>query len=235
MTWFAQHSCHQQVLPAAFCSTLSLQFFCSCFFYSLQAACHKPSRAHDLLVLPMCTRLPLSSHCLCCGNSLLSHQRSCSRVHRKLITSATKAASAGRADAVQAEFTKAGISAEVTLKVLRQYKPYLNWDIETKLRPALQSWLQEVGTEQLSKQLQRLPSLLLCMPEERIGVYSWLVSKAARVQQKAPRGTSGQCRAPLRLFSKQLPSRMHRCARFYTNTLSLLHMDQNMLWGRFRL
>ncbi len=99
-------------------------------------------------------------------------------------------ASAGKGDAVQAAFAKAGISAEVTRKILKQYKYYLNWDIETKLRPALQSWLQELGTEQLSQQLQRLPSLLLCTPEERNEVYLWLGSKgvnAARVQQKAPR------------------------------------------------
>ena len=137
----------------------------------------------------MCTKLPLSSHRLCCGNSHLSHQRSCKAVRRKLITSATKSAPAGTADAVQAEFVKAGISAEVAQKVVKQYKTYLNWDVDTKLRPALQSWLQELGTEQLSQQLQRLPSLLLCTPEERIGVYSWLVSKginAARIQQKAP-------------------------------------------------
>ncbi|DBA78588.1 TPA: hypothetical protein ACH3X1_008519 [Trebouxia sp. C0004] len=44
----------------------------------------------------------------------------------------------GRADTVQAEFAKAGISAEV--------KPCLNWDVKTKLRSALQSWLQELGS-----------------------------------------------------------------------------------------
>ena len=108
----------------------------------------------------------------------------------RLITPATKSASASRADAAQAEFAKAGISAEVTQKVLKQYKPYLTWDVETKLRPAVQSWLQELGTEQLSQQLQRLPCLLLCTPVERAEVYSWLVLKgvnAAKIQQKAPR------------------------------------------------
>ncbi len=119
-------------------------------------------------------------------------------MRRKLITSAAKSASAGTADAVQAEFAKAGMSAEVTQKVLKQYKTYLNWDIETKLRPALQSWLQELGTERLSQQLQKLPSLLLCTPEERSEVYSWLVSKgmsAARVQQKAPHVMTRELRA----------------------------------------
>jgi len=108
-------------------------------------------------------------------------------VRRQLITSAAK--SVGHANAVQAEFAEAGISAEVTQNILKQHKYYLNWDIETKLRPALQSWLQELGTEQLSQQLQKVPHLLMCMPEEHNEVYSWLVSKgvnAARVQQKAP-------------------------------------------------
>ena len=150
ITWVAQRSCHKQNFPAKFCSTLTSQSLCSCFFWSLQAAPNKPSRAHDLPVMPMYTRLPLSSHHLCCGNSLSSHRRSCKRVRCRLITPATKSASASRADAAQAEFAKAGISAEVTQKVLEQYKPFLTWDVETKLRPAVQSWLQELGTEQLS-------------------------------------------------------------------------------------
>ena len=44
-------------------------------------------------------------------------------VHVQLITSDAQSASA---DAVQAEFAKAGISAEVSQKVLKQYKTYLN-------------------------------------------------------------------------------------------------------------
>ena len=106
-----------------------------------------------------------------------------------LLTPAANPAFAGSADAVQAEFAKAGISVEVTQKVLKQYKHYLNWDIEVKLRPALQSWLQELGADRLSQQLQRLPCLLLCTPKERTEVYSWLLSKgvsAARIQQKVP-------------------------------------------------
>ncbi|KAA6418835.1 MAG: hypothetical protein FRX49_11192 [Trebouxia sp. A1-2] len=158
----------------------------------LHAAPHKalPSTAHDLPVLLMCTRRPLSSHRLCCGNSHLSHQQPCSTVRRKLLTSATKLAPAGKPDAVQAEFAKAGISAEVTQKVLKRYKYYLTWDVETKLRSALQSWLQELGTVQLSQQLQKLPHLLLHTPDESTEVCSWLMSKgvnAARVQHKAPR------------------------------------------------
>ncbi len=107
----------------------------------------------------------------------------------QLSTSDAKPASASNVDAVQAEFAKAGISGEIIEKVLKQYKTYLNWDVETKLRPALQSWLQELGTEQLSQQLQKLPRLLMRNPEECNEMYLWLLSKgvdAERVQQKAP-------------------------------------------------
>ncbi len=72
---------------------------------------------------------------------------------------------------------------------LKRYKPYLNWDIETKLRPALHSWLQELGAEQLSQQLHRSRTLLLRKPDECSRVYLWLSFKgidADRVQRKAP-------------------------------------------------
>ena len=111
-----------------------------------------------------------------------------------LLTPAANPASAGKADACRAEFAKVGISAEVTQKVLKQYKPYLSWDVETKLRPALQSWLQELG----AVQLQTVQRLLICTPKEHTEVYSWLVSKgvnAARVQQKAPGVMTRELRA----------------------------------------
>lgn len=94
------------------------------------------------------------------------------------------------------EFANAGVSAEVTQKVLKQYKHYLMWDVETK--PALQLWLQELGTEQLSQQIQKVPRLLMCTLKKRNKVYSWLESKgvnAARVQQKAPRVMTSELRA----------------------------------------
>ena len=158
-----------------------------------QASLQEPSRLHALSVLPTFTR-PHLSH----DQTHLSTQQLGSRVGRQLITSDTKSASAGRAAAVQAEFAEAGISAEATQNILKQYKPYLNWDVETKLRPALLSWLQELGTEQLSQQLQTVRRLLTCTPKEHTEVYSWLLSKgmsAARVQQKAPRVMTRELRA----------------------------------------
>ncbi len=107
----------------------------------------------------------------------------------QLITSHAVSASAGKAADVQAEFAKAGIPTEVANKILKQYRHYLNWDLEAKLRPALQSWLQELGSEQLSQQLWKSPRLLVRTPKEYNEVYLWLVSKgvnAARIQNKAP-------------------------------------------------
>ncbi len=140
-------------------------------------------------MLLACTRLRFPSHRLCHGNSHLSKQRSWQTVRRQLITLAAKSISVGHANTVQAEFVKAGVSAKVTQKVLKQYKPYLTWDVETKLRPALQLWLQELGTEQLSQQLQKSRHLLLRKPDECNRVYLWLSSRgidADRVQRKAP-------------------------------------------------
>ena len=184
----------------------------------------------------MCTRLPFFSHHLCCGNRQLSHQRLCKTVRRKLITSATKSASAGTADAVQAEFAKAGISAEVIQKVLEQYKHYLNWDIETKLRPALQLWLQELGTEQLSRQLHKLPCLLLSTPEERIKMYSWLISKginAAKVQQQAPSVMTREIRAVQSTFDALQQattfSDAQMCTLLHKHSVALKHRPDHVL------
>ncbi len=143
-------------------------------------------------------------------------------MRRQLSTSAAKSASAGNADAVHAEFAKAGISAEATNKVFSQYKTYLNWDIETKLRPALQLWLQELGSKQLSEQLQKNEFLLLCKPEECNEVYLWLSSKginAERVQQMAPKVMTRDIRAVQSTFEA-----LQQAAAFSdTQMCTLLH------------
>ncbi|KAA6418870.1 MAG: hypothetical protein FRX49_11226 [Trebouxia sp. A1-2] len=123
----------------------------------------EPSRAHALSVLPICAELHLPTLHLCHGHSQLSKQQPWHSVRCKLITSDSKSAFAGKAAAVQAEFAQTGIYPE--------------------------SWLQGLGTEQLSQQLQKQPRLLLRKPDECSKVCLWLMSKgvnAARVQQKAP-------------------------------------------------
>ena len=157
-------------------------------------------------------------------------------MRRKLITSAAKSASAGTADAVQAEFAKAGISAVVTQKVLKRYKPYLTWDVDTRLRPALQSWLQELGTEQLSQQLQTVQRLLVCTPKEHTEVYSWLLSKgvnAARVQQKAPRVMTRELRAVQSIFQALQQaaafSDAQMCTLLHKHSVALAYRPERVL------
>ena len=100
------------------------------------------------------------------------------------------AASANTVDAVHVEFGKAGLSVEATSKVLKQYKPYINWDVESRLRPMIQLWLQELGSEQLPVCLQQQPRLLLHKPSEYDEVYQWLSSlglDADRIKSRSPR------------------------------------------------
>ena len=154
----------------------------------------------------------------------------------KLVPSATKSAPASEAAAVQAEFAKAGISVQATRKILKQYKPYLNWDIETKLRPALQSWLQELGTEQLSQQLQKVQGLLVCTPKEHGEVYAWLVSKgvsAARVQLKAPHVMTREIRAVQSTFEALQQaaafSDAQMCALLHKHPVALAYGPERVL------
>ncbi|DBA88346.1 TPA: hypothetical protein ACH3X2_004848 [Trebouxia sp. C0005] len=196
----------------------------------------EPSRVHALSVLPMCARLRLPSLHLCQDHSHLSKQQPWNTVHYQLVTSDAKSASAGKAAAVEAEFAKAGISAEVTQKVLERYKPYITWDVETKLRPALQSWLQELGTEQLSQQLQKAQRLLVCKPEECSEVYSWLMSKgvsAARVQQKAPTVLTRELRAVQNTFEALQQaaafSEAQMCALFHKHSVALAYGPDRVL------
>ncbi len=52
------------------------------------------------------------------------------------------------------------MSAADSKKVLKQCKEYLQWDCESRLQPALQSWLQELGSKKLHEVLQYAPHLL---------------------------------------------------------------------------
>ena len=97
---------------------------------------------------------------------------------------------AANTEAVRAEFLQAGIPDEVVTKVLQQYPPYLRWPINTKLRPALTVWFQQLGSQQLSERLDKYPQLLHRTPEECNDVFVWLVSigvDANKIQRTVPR------------------------------------------------
>lgn len=78
----------------------------------------------------------------------------------------------------------------VISQILMQYTTYLRGPTDTKLRPALQLWLKQLGIQQLSARLDKYPLLLLRKPEECSDVYLWLAAlgvDAERVQHRAPR------------------------------------------------
>jgi len=74
-------------------------------------------------MLPMCTRLYLPSLHIYYGDTHSPKQQPWNTVGRQLIRTDAKSASADKAAAVQAEFAKAGVSAEVTQKVLKHTRP----------------------------------------------------------------------------------------------------------------
>ena len=76
---------------------------------------------------------------------------------------------------VQKEFAKAGLSAAASNKVLKKCQMYLQWDCESKLQPALQLWLQELGSEKLREVLQYAPHLLERNPADCEEVFMWLL------------------------------------------------------------
>ena len=82
---------------------------------------------------------------------------------------------------------KAGLTDKAIDKVFSGYRPYLRWDVDAKLTPAIQQWLQELGPTELSRRLQRYPRLLLDNPAKAKNVFLWLKSlgiDAAQMQHK---------------------------------------------------
>ncbi len=82
-----------------------------------------------------------------------SHRRGPRRSSGHLVTAGPQLEARTRFYKVRDEFAKAGVSAADSKKVLKQCKEYLQWDCESKLQPALQSWLQELGSEKLREVL----------------------------------------------------------------------------------
>ena len=137
--------------------------------------------------------------------------------------------------AVRAEFSEAGVPGEVIMKVLKQCPSYLRQPIDTKLRPALQLWLKQLGSQQLSECLDKYPRLLRRTPEECNDVYMWLAGlgvDAERVQQKRPGVMSRQLnevqstvqaiQQGLQLTDEQLP------AFFRRHVISLLYSPERV-------
>ncbi|KAL3162615.1 hypothetical protein ABBQ38_008662 [Trebouxia sp. C0009 RCD-2024] len=159
----------------------------------------------------------------------------CLTLSNSMGTPAAKSKPAANGEAAKAEFCRAGIPDEITAKVLGWYQPYQRWDIDTKLRPALELWVKQLGSQQLSARLQKAPLLLCHTPEECSDVYLWLASigaDAERIQQKVPRvmarpldkvqSTVWALQEALRLRDDQLPAFLKR------HPYSLLNMPEHV-------
>ncbi|KAL3162626.1 hypothetical protein ABBQ38_15490 [Trebouxia sp. C0009 RCD-2024] len=118
----------------------------------------------------------------------LPRQHSQPHTSNKILAATSK--SVANSEAAAAAFREAGIPDEVTTKVLQQYQPYQRWDIDSKLRPALKLWVNQLGSQQLSARLKQMPRLLVRTPQESSNVYLWLASvgvDAEKIQKQAPR------------------------------------------------
>ena len=84
-------------------------------------------------------------------------------------------AASDNASKVKAAFAAAGLSQDAADYILTRYPPYLRWDVEQKLLPAIQRWQHELGRSFLSD-FKRIPSLLVLKAEEEKAKDAYLTS-----------------------------------------------------------
>ncbi len=80
---------------------------------------------------------------------------------------AQKSAASVTAPLVRRAMAEAGLSQDVIEQILKWYPPYLNWDIDHKLLPAMHRWQQHLGGS-FPAEFARLPTLLLGIPEQAV-------------------------------------------------------------------
>ncbi len=68
-----------------------------------------------------------------------------------------------------------GLSQDAIERILKRYPPYLNWNVEDKLLPAMHRWQQHLGGS-FQAEVARLPMLLLGTPEQEVGKLQYLAS-----------------------------------------------------------
>ncbi len=105
-----------------------------------------------------------------------------SRSHCTLSSFHTLTAQASASDApesnaaqVKAALAQAGLSEDAITHVVTQYPFYLNWDVLSKMIPAIQMWQQELGPDFVSE-LRRVPHLLRRSSETQATKRDWLAS-----------------------------------------------------------
>ena len=87
-------------------------------------------------------------------------------------------------------FAEAYVSEKAAASALKKCRTYSNWDLDSELRPAVQMWVDAIGSHELSLRLMRSPHILLTTPASYNDVFSYLSSlgiDAKWIQQKEPR------------------------------------------------
>ena len=85
---------------------------------------------------------------------------------------------------VKAALADAGLPKETIAHVLGSYRPYLNWDFETKFLPAVQAWHSKLGSD-FASQLEAQPQMLLQTPEQHTARLNWLGSVGLKPNGKS--------------------------------------------------
>ena len=128
------------------------------------------------------------------GTAIHKDRRSAIAVAAAAKTAAASKAPNVQADAVNASnvkaaFAEAGLSQDAVAHVLRRYPPYLRWNVEDRLLPAIQSWQQDLGASFLSE-LERVPTLLHMKPAEELLKNQYLafigIKSPERLRKRSP-------------------------------------------------
>ena len=91
-------------------------------------------------------------------------------------SSLTEASSAAKTAAVRAELRQAGLADQAINYLFERYPAYSGWDVEKKMRPAIQTWQNELGAKGFSAKCAYWPFLLRHMPEAIQQLRQWLAS-----------------------------------------------------------
>jgi len=100
---------------------------------------------------------------------------------------AHKNAGSDTAPLVRRAMAEAGFSQDAIERILKQYPPYLSWDVKHKLLPAMHQWQQCLGGS-FPAEFERLPTLLLGTPEQEVVKSQYLASIGVTSAKKTPAG-----------------------------------------------
>ena len=99
--------------------------------------------------------------------------------------SSSPASLASRNDsAVRLAFAKAGVSEQSIQSIMSRYLPYSNWDVETRLQPAIDRWQQIMGKANFLEAIQKAPRLLMQTSEEWDSVHAVLLAAGVQDTRK---------------------------------------------------